>query len=668
MRKLRQISGLACVVLAGLFAFTGEALANPRPNIVLVQVDDMPRSLLGPVLADGRPAMPRLQSLITDQGASFRNHYNSTPLCSPSRSALLSGQYGRNSSVVGNKGEFGGWPGWQGREIIDRNLATMLQDGGYHTAHFGKFLNRYDRQSIWPRPLDIPPGWNTWVTDATDQSTRSFYGYSQLVRIERNGEVVEGDAQGDMQGPFGDPFYTATRDIDPAGCRINTPEVRGVICNHHTDRMTRLAADEIREVDRPLFLQVDYHAPHADNTLPPGPQPATRHLGKARNVTLPRGPSFNERNTSDKAFLVKRTNGPLRPERERMIEGIFRKELESLRAVDEGIGYLVQTLEETGKLDNTYFIFLSDNGGFHGQHRFSWGKFLPYESASRIPLVIRGPGIARARIPDLVNTTDLAPTVLEVAGVETAPGYEMDGRSLLPAARGNIQGTRARALLIENVSAREMMGEELPKIEPYRLDPDRPQDKAPALPFRALRIGQHKFIRYTQGGEELYDLRRDPHELYNQARNPAYRELLVYMRQMLRQYRDCSGAECLERPAPAPTPGPFRLDARRPPLLIRPQVSYLYKDAVYAALECRSKRPCRKSVSAHYRGERVTGWVNVRIRAKGRQRVILPAMPEGVVKLQRASEREARIELRRPTPTGSAGNNTLVARPVLRQN
>ena len=668
MRGLRRILGLACMALAGLFAYTGEVLASPRPNIVLVQVDDMPRNLLKPVLADGQPAMPRLQKLITDQGATFRNHYNSTPLCSPSRSALLSGQYGRNSGVVGNKGEFGGWPGWQNREILDRNLATKLRAGGYHTAHFGKFLNRYDRESVWPHQLEVPPGWNTWVTDATDQSTRSFYGYYQMVRIERGGGVLDGAEQGEMQGPFGDPFYTARGNIDPAACRVDTPEVRGVPCNYHTDRMTRLAADEIREVDRPLFLQVDYHAPHADNTLPPGPQPATRHLGKARKVALPEGPSFNERNTSDKAFLVKRKNGPLRPERERMITGIFRKELESLRAVDEGIGYLVKTLAQTGKLDNTYFIFLSDNGAFHGQHRFSWGKFLPYEPASRIPLVIRGPGIPEAKIPDLVNTTDLAPTILDAAGLGEAQDPEMDGRSLLPASRGNSQGTRARALLIDNISAREMRGKPLPKVDRYRLDPQRPQDKAPALPFRALRIGQYKFIRYTQGGEELYDLRRDPHELYSQARNPGYRNLLIYMRRMLRQYRDCVGAECLTRPAPPPKPGRFMLDARKPSQRIPPQVSYLYRNRIYATLECRSKRPCRKNVSAWYRDEQVTRWIGVLIPARGRQRVVLPTTEPTSVQLQRASEVGARIELRRPGRGDSPLRETLVSRPILRQN
>jgi N-acetylglucosamine-6-sulfatase len=664
--RLQGFLALFSALLAGLFAFAGEALANGRPNIVVVQVDDMARSLLGPTLRDGRPAMPNLQGLIAGEGANFTNYYNTTPLCSPSRSVLLSGQYGRNSGVVGNNGQFGGWPGWQGREILDSNLATMLQGEGYHTAHVGKFLNHYHEESV--DPLVVPPGWNTWISDATDQSTRDFYGYQQLVRVERNGEVVEGTSEGELRGPYGDPNYANNEGIDPKACEVTTEETNGSKpCNYHTDRMTRLAAREIREVDEPLFLQVDYHAPHADNTPPSGPQPATRHLGLADRVPLPRGPAFNEPNTSDKSYLAKRNNGRLRPGMEKVIETIFRTGLESLRAVDEGIGYLIETLEETGKLDDTYFVFVSDNGFFYGDHRFPWSKLLAYEPSARVPLLIRGPDIARADSASLANTADLAPTILDVAGVD--PDYAMDGESLVPLLRGETpRRSGKRALLIERLVPVEMNGETLPKIERKKLDPNRPQGRVPNLPYRALRIGRHKYISYTQGGEELYDLRRDPHELYNQSRNPEYLELLDYMRAMLERYRDCAGPSCLAEPDDPPEPGRFLLDARRPPARLSTKVAYLYRDRVHAKLKCRSSRTCRETVAVRYRGERVTERVTVRIRAGQGQRVRLPATSTGEVRLQRASEREARIELRRSSSDPVSGTKIRVSRPVLRQN
>jgi arylsulfatase A-like enzyme len=660
--RLQGFLALFSALLAGLFAFTGEALANGRPNIVVVQVDDMARSLLGPTLRDGRPAMPNLQGLIAGQGANFTNYYNTTPLCSPSRSTLLSGQYGRNSGVVGNNGEFGGWPGWQGREVLNSNLATMLQGAGYHTTHIGKFLNGY---GVFPDvPLFVPKGWSTWYSDLTNPSTdMAFYGNYQLVLDEGRGISVP-----EIEGPFGDPEYGNNAPIDPRDCDVRSEEVNGKACNYHTDRMTRLAAAEIKEVgDQPLFMLLDLFAPHGDSRTPAGPQPATRHLGLADDVSLPRGPAFNEKKTSDKSYLAKRNNGRLRPGMKKVIETIFRTGLESLRAVDEGIGYLIETLEETGKLEDTYFIFVSDNGFFYGEHRFPWGKFLAYEPATRVPLMIRGPGIARKTgVKDLVNTADLAPTVLDAAGVEADEGYVLDGKSLLPVMRG--EDSQKRALLIDHISSAEMNGRTLEKIKPRKLDPKRPDGRVPNLWYRALRIGRHKYISYTQGGEELYDLRRDPNELYNQSRNPEYLELLDYMRAMLERYRDCAGPSCLAEPDDPPEPGRFLLDARRPPARLSTKVAYLYRDRVHAKLKCRSSRTCRETVAVRYRGERVTEGVTVRIRAGQGQRVRLPATSTGEVRLQRASEREARIELRRSSSDPVSGTKIRVSRPVLRQN
>jgi len=680
LTRLQGFFGLFSALLAGLFAFTGEALANNRPNIVVVQVDDMARSLLGPTLRDGRPAMPNLQGLIAGQGANFTNYYNTMPSCSPSRSALLSGQYGRNSGVVGNGGDFGGWGGWRGadggqpsREIMGNNLATRLQGVGYHTARFGKFMNNFDEDKFGP--LEVPPGWNTFVADSSERSNHLFYGNTELTRIERkdeSGEVFfkQGSERGEPLGPFGNPDYADNRDteIDPRACKVGTEMADGRNCFYQSDRMTRLAADEIREVDGPLFLQVDYHAPHADYSRPFGPQPATRHLRLADGVSLPNGPAFNEKNTSDKDFLIQRDGGVLKRPRINRIEQGFQNALASMRGVDEGIGYLYDTLEDTGKLEDTYFIFVSDNGFFYGEQRFSRGKTLPYEAPARVPLMIRGPGIAgETEVRDLVNTADLAPTILDAAEVEADEGYVLDGKSLLPSLRGEAGGRRA--LVIENISATEMKGNRLARIPKEKLDRNRPAaQKPPFLFYRALRIGRHKYINYTQGGEELYDLRRDPHELYNQARNPEYLELLDYMRAMLERYRDCAGPSCLAEPDDPPKPGRFLLDARRPPARLSTKVAYLYKDTVHARLECRSPRPCRETVAVRYRGERVTESVTVRVRAGQGQRVRLPATSTGEVRLQRASEREARIELRRSSSDPVSGTKIRVSRPVLRQN
>ena len=106
----------------------------------------------------------------------------------------------------------------------------------------------------------------------------------------------------------------------------------------------------------------------------------------------PRTPAFNERNLRDKANWLHHTPRLSDTRVARIDEG-FALRLESLQAVDELVGAVVQRVEEQGLLDSTYFIFLSDNGYFLGEHRQPHGKDAPYDAAARVPFIISGPGI-----------------------------------------------------------------------------------------------------------------------------------------------------------------------------------------------------------------------------------------------------------------------------------
>ena len=164
-------------------------------------------------------------------------------------------------------------------------------------------------------------------------------------------------------------------------------------------------------------------APHA-----PAPRPPPRE--RLPGVPVPRPPSFDEEDVSDKPAWV-RDNPPLDPEQIASHEDLYRKRLQSMLAVDDMIGRLVDALRKNGELDNTYIFFTSDNGFHMGQHRLTTGKWTAYEEDIRVPLIVRGPGVPEGRtLPHLVLNNDFAPTFADLAGAKTP--YFVDGRSLVP--------------------------------------------------------------------------------------------------------------------------------------------------------------------------------------------------------------------------------------------
>lgn len=457
--------------------------------------------------------MPNTLGLIGGEGVTFSRYYVSDPLCCPSRATLLTGAYAHNHGVLGNGPLGGGYAALDKRE----NLAVWLQDAGYRTIHIGKFLNYYG-EPPFSDPREVPPGWSRWETLAGEDSTHYFYGY----RLNVDGTLTE---------RFGDLGYSRK---DPAGCPQDPPEPDG--CKYQTDELTRRAVDQIAESapGGPFFLSLDYVAPHGDYPLPDGPEPATRHDGSWATVPLPRPPGFNERDVSDKprwirraprigAYLLGRTQTE------------WQNEIESLRAVDDGVARIVEALRAGGELDNTYVFFTSDNGFFSGEHRIHRAKYLPYEPSVRVPLLVRGPGLSpAARSAELAANVDLAPTILDIAGA--APVPSVDGRSLMPFARNPELRSRRPILLegftraVEAATARE--GRAHASIS------------APIRDYQGIRVGPYKYVRYAGGAKELYDLRDDPHELHSRQSDPRYRDVKRFLARRLRRLRLCGGEGC----------------------------------------------------------------------------------------------------------------------------
>jgi hypothetical protein len=195
-------------------------------------------------------------------------------------------------------------------------------------------------------------------------------------------------------------------------------------------------------------------------------------------------------------------------------------------AVDEMIDVVVQRLDERGALENTYVLFLSDNGYFLGEHRQPHGKDAPYDAASRVPLIARGPGIAEgSAVEKIALNIDVFPTIAELAGIAT-PTF-VDGRSLVPLIIGNDRGWRDVALI-------EGFGKETESNEGA-------ETSTPA--FRALRSEDILYAEYETGERELYNLRKDPYQTANIAREVPKSLLRDYSRQ-LNALATCAGSEC----------------------------------------------------------------------------------------------------------------------------
>ena len=246
--------------------------------------------------------------------------------------------------------------------------------------------------------------------------------------------------------------------------------------------------------------------------------PAKRHEHLYADAKIPRRPNVFD-TLLGKPALTRSIEGvpPLGPgtgSRDQAILGRQRM----LAAVDEGVGQIFQTLEQTGQLDDTVFVFTSDEGYFYGEHHLSVERRLAYEESIRIPLLIRYPGLIRpGTLDEMVLNIDVAPTLLDLAG--TGAPEAMHGRSLLSLLRGEAVRWRS-AFLVEYYSDKVF-----PRIQ--------------NMGYTAVRGQRYKYIRYNElrGMDELYDLQADPYEMKNLVAEPARQPALLEMQAELEKLK-----------------------------------------------------------------------------------------------------------------------------------
>ncbi len=465
------------------------AVKNQRPNIVFILADDHRYDAMG-----FTGAFPGLQTPSLDfmakQGIYIPNATVTTALCSPSRASILSGQYPHRHRVVDNQAPL---------PSNTRFFPADLQKAGYKTAFVGKWhMGNAD---------DAPqPGFNHWI---------SFKG----------------------QGVYYNPVLN-----------IDGKNVFYQDSSYTTDLLTDLSIDWIKKQDKnkPFFLYLSHKGVHAMF------EPAKRHKGKYSNIAFAPPPSMfitpgdsklsaQWKPAADSSILSKGWNVndndiPNWVKNQRyswhgvdyLYHGqlpfidFYRQYLETLMAVDESIGKVMDYLKSTGQMENTVVIYMGDNGFSFGEHGLI-DKRHAYEESMRVPLLMYAPSLSKSShvINEVIQNIDIAPTILSIAGINK-PAY-MQGNSFLPIIRG------------QNIPWKEKAFYE------YYWEYDFPQTPT----IFALRTNRYKYI-YNHGVwdiNELYDLNTDPYEMNNLIRSPQHQEIAHTMRDEIFDWLESTGGD-----------------------------------------------------------------------------------------------------------------------------
>jgi N-acetylglucosamine-6-sulfatase len=430
---------------------------KPR-NVVFILTDDHRYDAMGFM---GHPFLrtPHMDAMARN-GVHLKNAFVTTSLCSPSRASILTGLYTHKHRVIDNNRLVP--PG-------TRFFPEWLREAGYATAFIGKW--HMGGRSDEPRP-----GFDHWV---------SFRG----------------------QGHYLPPRPDYTLNVD--GARVRQ---KGYI----TDELTDYAIAWLKRqkpAEKPFFLYLSHKAVHANFT------PAERHAGRYTDAPFTRPAS-----QADTAENYRGKPRWLRDQRNSWhgvdfpyhsdldIEKYYKRYCETLLAVDDSIGRVLDQLRAMGVHDDTLVLYMGDNGFMFGEHGLI-DKRVAYETSIRVPMLMQCPALCKGGtvVEEVVANIDVGPTILHAAGI--APPPHMDGRSFLPLARGKEAPWRDYFLYV------------------YYWEKNFPQSPT----VFCLRGDRYKYITYygLWDTDELYDIRNDPNETTNLIADPKYRRTVTAMENRL---------------------------------------------------------------------------------------------------------------------------------------
>jgi len=440
-------------------------MSSRKPNILLIFVDNQPANMMG-CYGNDEIFSPHLDELAS-KGVLFRNAFCPNSMCSPCRASMLTGLMPSQHGVHT----------WLDDEIMDQwpenynaiaefeTLPEKLADAGYNTALIGKY-----HLGFADKPQN---GFKHWVTMATGMMD-SFYG----VEMNDNGQ-----------------YHTAEE--------------------HSVDYFTKKSVeflDDHTDKDEPFFLFLTYNAPYGEMYAS---EPEHRYSHLYSELPMDSVPREGVSPELIDWVLVRKEKMPdydfdFYKELPEMPNNLFymRQLYSQVSMIDDGVGKVIAKLEEQGVLDDTLIIYAADHGLSNGQHGFwghgedTWPSNM-HRWANNIPLIISHPDLIKPgrEVENLVGTTDIFATVLDVAGCKLESPESISGLSLSP------------LLQDENIDFRDEVFME--------------QEET-----RTIRTSRWLFMKRIENTEydfqhDLYDLVNDPDERVNLAQDPKYAEVIA---------------------------------------------------------------------------------------------------------------------------------------------
>ena len=506
------------------------AVATDRPNVVLIVCDDLNDYIEA---LDGHPQArtPNIKRLC-ESGVCFTQAHCNIPICAPSRASFLTGIYPHNSCNFG-------FDRWDQNEVLknSRTIMDHFRANGYHTLGTGKLMHHLRRQE-----------WIDWGNDA-DYGPFAFDGTERVAHPDVPAPYRE---IGPIDGSFGPLENLAGRNFaDGKSYSWQTGNWRGtrtLRVDSGEDRdMTadelngKWAVDKLRELadqptHKPFLMGVGLIRPHTPLIVPkrffnqfpldsielPVIRPGDVEDTYARSVRgIPAGEEPDSERTEDMGTrlftnLVASYAAP-----DEALRHFIQAYLASVASIDELIGHILDTIDNSPLKDNTIIILTSDHGWGMGEKDYLYKNSL-WQESTQVPLIIRAPGVAKAggMAGHCVSLIDLYPTLIDLCGLtgdtrKNELGRPLDGHSLRP--------------FLENPQTDQWSGPDEVLTSLYKWA----RFYDPAEQSYSLRSKDWRYIRYSNGKEELYHDAVDPYEWDNLAGNPEYAAQLESFRAKL---------------------------------------------------------------------------------------------------------------------------------------
>lgn len=497
--------GIVLILMLSLSCFTASYRAD-KPNIVFILTDDQDVAL------GGETPMAKTKKLIGDEGVVFENMFTSSPLCCPSRSSIFTGRYVHNHGAVNNSIDGNcSSPAWQQTQEVSA-FPTVLKALGYTTFFAGKYLNQYGFPATGGVE-HVPPGWDSWM-GLVGNSVYYNYALSVDGKQVKHGTTYPSD------------YLT---DVIHKGARQFL---------------------DTKSKEKPFFMMLSTPACHGPFT------PAPQYNNSFPDKQAPRNGSYNVK-AQNKHWLLRQPIVPMPDDTVKSSDDIFRRRWRTLLSVDDMVEDVIDTLQRSGELDNTYIFFSSDNGYHLGQFGLPYDKRQLYDFDIRVPLMVRGPGIKPGQVSkEVAMNIDFAPTFADIAGHVTMPN--VDGITLMPILHPQSNQTQPlrQAFLVEHQGEYSVTQPGCPQYKDQNMDNCNNhcvcEDSKNNSFGCVIQVTDKQTLKYCEFQDkenfiEIYDTTADPYELKNLA--PTIDPKMISdLGGKLRFLANCAGPPCNSLP------------------------------------------------------------------------------------------------------------------------